>query len=206
MLWWVWLDLVFLVGRTASGGVFRGVCELSMIIGSLSANGCGCVPVLLVCWHWVSQCQQTCLQLACHWVELGLSIEMEMSGRALADWYYLGPGGLWWSNVLNLAIPPLVHQAGAPRPCQPHGWLVGYIFCEGPSESSKRNWSSYPGVVLWPFTPGYSKKNNTTAKPEKKFPCGAYHCFTAQNMHDTFKSLRLWNETVKMRTPKWPRQ
>ena len=46
--------LVFLVGRTASGGVFWGVCELSMILGSVSANGWGCVPVLLVVWHRVS--------------------------------------------------------------------------------------------------------------------------------------------------------
>ena len=37
----VGLDLVFLVGRAASGGVFWGVCELSMILGSLSANGWG---------------------------------------------------------------------------------------------------------------------------------------------------------------------
>ena len=48
------LDLVFLVGRTASGGVFWGFCELIMIFGSLSANGWGCVPVLLVVWHGVS--------------------------------------------------------------------------------------------------------------------------------------------------------
>ena len=31
-----------------------GVSELSMILGSLSANGWGCVPVLLVVWHRVS--------------------------------------------------------------------------------------------------------------------------------------------------------
>ena len=48
------LDLVFLVGRTASSSVFWGVCELIMILGSLSANGWGCVPVLLVVWHGVS--------------------------------------------------------------------------------------------------------------------------------------------------------
>ena len=48
------LDLVFLVGRTTSGGVFWGVCELTMILGSLSANGWGCVPALLVFWHGVS--------------------------------------------------------------------------------------------------------------------------------------------------------
>ena len=37
-----------------AGSVFWGVCELSMILGSLSANGCGCVPVLLVVWHGTS--------------------------------------------------------------------------------------------------------------------------------------------------------
>ena len=46
------------------------------------------------------------LQLACHWVELGLSIEMDISWRALTDWYFMGLGGLWWSNVLNLALLP----------------------------------------------------------------------------------------------------
>ena len=42
---WMRLNLVFLVGRTVSGGVFCGVCGLIMILGSLSANGWGCVPV-----------------------------------------------------------------------------------------------------------------------------------------------------------------
>ena len=54
VLWWVGLDLVFLGHRTASVGVFWGVCEVSMILGSLSANGCFCVPVLLVVWHGAS--------------------------------------------------------------------------------------------------------------------------------------------------------
>ena len=49
--WWMRLDPVFLVGRTVSSGVFWGVCELIAILGSLSANGWGCVPVLLVVWH-----------------------------------------------------------------------------------------------------------------------------------------------------------
>ena len=48
------LDLVFLVGRIKPDGVFWGVCDLIMILGSLSANGWGCVPVLLVVWHRVS--------------------------------------------------------------------------------------------------------------------------------------------------------
>ena len=54
MFLWMRLDLVFLVGRTVSGSVLWGACELIMILGSLSANGWGCVPVLLVVWHGVS--------------------------------------------------------------------------------------------------------------------------------------------------------
>ena len=54
VFWWMRLDLVFLVCRTASGGVFWVVCDLIMILGSLSANAWGCVPVLLVVWHGVS--------------------------------------------------------------------------------------------------------------------------------------------------------
>ena len=54
VFWWMRLDLVFPVGRTASGGVFWGACDLIMILSSLSANGLGCVPVLLVVCHRVS--------------------------------------------------------------------------------------------------------------------------------------------------------
>ena len=54
VFWWVGLDLVFLMERAASGGVFWGVCELSIILGSLSANGWGCVPLLLVVCHGTS--------------------------------------------------------------------------------------------------------------------------------------------------------
>ena len=54
MFWFVGLDLVFLVGRATSDGVFWRVCELSMIFGSLSANGWDCVPVLRVVWHGAS--------------------------------------------------------------------------------------------------------------------------------------------------------
>ena len=48
------VDLVFLVGRTTSGGAFWGVFDLIINLGSLSANGWGCVPVFLVVWHRVS--------------------------------------------------------------------------------------------------------------------------------------------------------
>ena len=40
--------------QTVSGGVFWGVCDLIINLGSLSANGWGCVPVLLVVWPTVS--------------------------------------------------------------------------------------------------------------------------------------------------------
>ena len=53
VFWWMRLDLVFLLGRIMSSGVFWGVCELSMMLGSFSANGWDCVPVLLVVWHGV---------------------------------------------------------------------------------------------------------------------------------------------------------
>ena len=45
---WMRLDLVFLVCRTMSGGVFLDVCDLIMILGSFSPNGWHCVPVLLL--------------------------------------------------------------------------------------------------------------------------------------------------------------
>ena len=51
---WVGLDPVFLMGRAAPGGLFWVVCELSMILSSLSANGWDCVPGLLVVWHGAS--------------------------------------------------------------------------------------------------------------------------------------------------------
>ena len=63
VFWWMRLDLVFLGGRTMSGGVFWGVCELIMILCSLSANAWGCVHVLLVVWHGVSS-TGACLSLS----------------------------------------------------------------------------------------------------------------------------------------------
>ena len=39
VFWWLRLYIVFLVGRTVSARVFLGVCDLIMILGSLSALG-----------------------------------------------------------------------------------------------------------------------------------------------------------------------
>ena len=55
--------------------------------------------VFLSCWLFGMG--HPTLELASHWVELGLSVEMEISGRALPDWYYMGPGGPSWSSVLD---------------------------------------------------------------------------------------------------------
>ena len=78
VFWWLGLDLVFLVGRPTSGGVFWGVCGLIMIVGSLSPNGWGCVPVLLVVWRRVS------ITIA-RWLLSGAgSQRWEISGRAFA--------------------------------------------------------------------------------------------------------------------------
>ena len=47
-------------------------------------------------------------------MQLGLSVEMEISGRAFAIWYYMEPGSLWWTNVLNSAVPPQRHRPDTP--------------------------------------------------------------------------------------------
>ena len=122
---WMRLDLVFLVVRTTSGGVFWGVCDLIMILVSLSGNEWGCVPVLLVVWHGVSS------TIAC-W-----------SLSAVGSWHW--DGDVWESShrlilcgvgrSLVVQCPELGsptseaqawHLAKAPKPCQPHGlsmWL-----------------------------------------------------------------------------------
>ena len=58
--------LVDEAGPCLSGGQDRirscvlGVCELIMILGTLSANGWGCAPILLVVWHGVSSTGAFC--------------------------------------------------------------------------------------------------------------------------------------------------
>ena len=51
---WRELDLVSPKISATSSGVFWGVCGLVMALGSLSANGQGCVPVLLKVWYEAS--------------------------------------------------------------------------------------------------------------------------------------------------------
>ena len=74
-LWWLELNLIPLVGRAMSEGVFGGIYELSTTLSSLFANGWCCVHVLLVVWPEAS-ITGSCKQL----VELGLDAEMGTSG------------------------------------------------------------------------------------------------------------------------------
>lgn len=48
--WWLELGLVPLVDEAMLRGVLMGGCELSVAWGTLSTDGWGCVPVLLVVW------------------------------------------------------------------------------------------------------------------------------------------------------------
>ena len=82
------LDFVFLVGRTTSGGVFWGVCDL-MILGSLSANVCDCVPVLLVVLHSVQHCSLLVVEWS--WV-------LVLRWRSLGE---LSPFDITWSREVS---------------------------------------------------------------------------------------------------------
>ena len=98
-LWWLELNLLS-YDQAVSRGVLWGVCELSITVGSLSADGWSCVPVLLVVPLEVS-CTGACRKL----VEPGFSVVMETLKKAYTDCYSLGPGILWWSNILDLVLP-----------------------------------------------------------------------------------------------------
>ena len=100
--------------------LFWGVCELSMILCSFSANGWDCFPVLLFVWHGAYS-PGVCWPLggagSWHWV--GALLE---SSRRLT---LCGAGRSLGVQCPELGSPTSEaqawHQAGAPGPCQPHG-------------------------------------------------------------------------------------
>ena len=101
---WMWLDLVFLVGRSTFGGVFWFVCGLIMILGSLCANAWRFLPVLLVVWHRVS-CTVPCSSLS-GWV-------LTLRCRSLGDFQCLilrGAGRSLVDQCPELGSPTSVAQ------------------------------------------------------------------------------------------------
>ena len=133
VFWWVGLDLVFLVGSAASSGVFWEVWELSLILGRLSVNGWGCVPVLLVVWPGASSTGACCL-LGGPW-----SLYPDVDLWESSCWLILR--GARRSLVVQcpeLGSPTSEaqawHQAGTSRFCQPHGWRLhwGRICLQAP--------------------------------------------------------------------------
>ena len=80
MLWWVELSRVLLMGRATTGGVFWGVCEFSMNLGSLSPDGWVCI---LSYWLFGLRCPS--LEPAGSSVDPDLGAEMGTSGRDHTD-------------------------------------------------------------------------------------------------------------------------
>ena len=81
------LSLFSLKGRAASDGVFCGVCEPSITLSILFADGWCCIPVNLIVWHEVS------------------SIDGERSGNPLqySCLENLRDRGAWWAAVYGVA-------------------------------------------------------------------------------------------------------
>ena len=77
---WVELSLFPLMSRAVSGGVFRSVCDFSMTLGSLCANGWVCVPLLFGVWCEAPS-TGSCWLLG----GAGSWIQIEASRRALSD-------------------------------------------------------------------------------------------------------------------------
>ena len=117
------------------------VCDLT-ILGSLSANGWGCVPAFLLVWHRVSS------TVAC-WSLSGAG-SWHWDGdlwEIFAVWYYMELGGLWWTNVLNSALPPQRHRPSC-------GALAYFRLCSrsqfqsSPWDPTSKAWASAPSSHL----------------------------------------------------------
>ena len=115
------------------------------------------------------------LYLAGHWVELGLNVEMEISGRALTDWYY--QGGLWWTSVLNLALPP---QRLRPDTWWEHQDPVSHMVCVRRS------------TRLWEYQQGTASALLKTAFSETQLPANQRSC--------SGEAVHLWGQRLVLGT------
>ena len=89
------LSLVPLVGMAVSRGVFRGACGLQKTLGSLSADGWGCVPTMLV----------VCPETSQHWSLLAVGWGQVLVSR------WLPPG-----ELTSVSTPTyLLHQCLCPH-------------------------------------------------------------------------------------------
>lgn len=109
LLWWVELDLIPLITSAGSSGVFLAVCQPSMALGSLSANGWVCVTVLLVVGHESSSTG------AC-WPFGGARSKCS-DGNLWENThkYSKRSGVLWWFKALDSGLPP--------QWLRPNSWL-----------------------------------------------------------------------------------
>ena len=80
VFWWVELSVFPLMSRAILGGVFWGVCKLSMTLDIMCAHGWVCVPLLFIVW-----CEVSSTGSCWHLGRAGSWIQIEVSNRALGD-------------------------------------------------------------------------------------------------------------------------
>ena len=114
VFWCVVLSLFPLMSRAVSGGVFWGVFELSMTLGSLCVNGWVCVPVLFVVWceesstgsFWPLSGARSCIQ-----IEASVRVLTELSSESLI---FPGAGNSLVAQCHGLGTPTPEPQAQLP--------------------------------------------------------------------------------------------
>ena len=76
VFWWMELDHVSLKGTAVYSSVFWGVYGLGMALGSLSANGQGCVSLSLKVWY-----EESGMEISCLWGSLILMLRLRPLGE-----------------------------------------------------------------------------------------------------------------------------
>ena len=125
--------------------------------------------VFLCCYLFDMGCPA--LELAHLCMERGLSLEIEISGRALAVSSYVGPGGLWWPNVLNSALPPR-----RLRPDTRHQDPVSH------TETTRKNLHLHRG---WKFAEGWEFESSEQGQRSKH----SKNCFSRCRLQITYPAI-----------------